>query len=65
MVSAILSIVFLNAIEKNIQENHYIHTMDSYSAINMEYNIDACHNMDKVWKQYVKWKIPDTKSQLL
>lgn len=37
--------------------------MAYYSALK-EWNSDTCSNMEEPWKQYAKYKKPDTEEQL-
>lgn len=46
-------------------ENHGIHTMEYYLALNKDWITDTCYSVEKPWKHYTMWKKPDTKGLLL
>ena len=38
--------------------------IEYYSAMQKEWNIDTCHNMDKPWEQFAKWEKLDTEGHI-
>ena len=50
-------------IDKWINKMWYIQSMKYYSAIEKNWGVHICYNMDELWKPYGKWK-PVTKDHV-